>query len=60
MSDPGKEYWKLNGGLFIFRERLYFLPWLLRREVVRLNHDDPLSGHLGFARSLALMQRNYY
>ncbi len=60
MSDPEKEYWRLQEGLLLFRGRLYVPPGLLRREVVRLNHDDPLAGHFGFARTLALIQRKYY
>ena len=60
MSDPEKEYWKLQDSLLLFRGRLYVPPGLLRREVVRLNHDDPLAGHFGFARTLAFIQRKYY
>ena len=60
MSDPEKEYWRLQEGLLLFRGRLYVPPGLLRREVVRLNHDDSLAGHFGFARTLALIQRKYY
>lgn len=60
MSDPEKEYWALQEGLILFRERLYIPPGLLRREVVRLNHDDPLGGNFRFARILGLIQRKYY
>lgn len=60
MSDPEKEYWKMQDGLLLFRERLYVPPGLLRREVIQLNHDDPLTGHFGFARTLAFIQRKYY
>ena len=30
ISDPEKEYGRLQEGLFLFRERLYILPGLLR------------------------------
>ncbi len=59
MSDLEKEYWNLQKSLLLFRGRLYVPPWLLRREVVRLNHDDPLAEHFGFACTLTLIQQKY-
>ena len=32
----------------------------MRREAVRLNHDDPLAGHFGYLRTLELVSRKYY
>ena len=39
---------------------MYVSPGLFHREVVRLNHDDPLAGHFKFAHTLILIQRKYY
>ncbi len=58
--DTEKEYWELQEGLLLFRERLYIPPGLLCRKVIRWNHNDPLTGHFGFPRTLALIQRKYY
>ena len=55
MSDLEKEYWRLQEGLLLFKGRLYVPPGLLCREVVRLNHDDPLARHFRFACTLALI-----
>ena len=60
MSDPEKANWTLRDRLLLFKNKLYVPPGLLRREVVRRNHDDPLAGHFGFARTLTLIQREYY
>lgn len=45
MSDPEKEYLRLQEGLFLFRVRLYIQPSLLCEEVIYLNHDYPLADH---------------
>ena len=60
MSDPEKEYWRLQEVLLLFRGRLYVPLGLLHQEVARLNHDDPLGRHFGFARILAPIQQKYY
>ena len=46
--------------LLLYKNRLYIPPSLLRRESLRLNHDDPLAGHFGYARTLELLRRKYY
>ena len=55
MSDYEKECWRLQKGLLLIRRRLYIPLWLFCQEVVRLNYDDPLARHFGFARILALI-----
>ena len=59
MSEPERAYWTLQDGLLLFKNKLYVPPGLLRREIVRLNHDDPLAGHCGFACTLTLIQQKY-
>jgi len=44
-----------------YRDRIY-LPQggAVRTQVLRSHHDDPLAGHFGAKKTLALIQRKYY
>lgn len=39
---------------------LIVVPPSLRNEILQASHDEPTSGHLGIARTLARIQENYY
>jgi len=32
----------------------------VRAEILTINHDDPIAGHFGVAKTLELVQRKYY
>ena len=60
MPDPEESEWQLKDDLLCFKGKLYVPPGVLRREAVRLNHDDPHAGHFGYLRTLELIRRKYY
>jgi hypothetical protein len=54
------EKWGLiKGNLLQFGDSLY-VPEGARIEVMQHCHDDPLAGHYGFARTLELVQREFW
>jgi hypothetical protein len=37
-----------------------YVPYSLHLDVLRMYHDDPLTGHFGIAKTLELLSRNYW
>lgn len=60
MPDPEESEWQLKDDLLCFKSKLYVPTGVLRREAVRLNHDDPHAGHFGYLRTLELIRWKYY
>ncbi len=60
LPDSEESEWQLKDGLLVFKDILYVLPGVLRREAVRFNHDNPLAGHFGYLRTLELVRRKYH
>jgi transposase InsO family protein len=52
--------WDCKDGEWTFRGKTYVPGGAPRIEVLRQCHDDPLSGHFGFERTLELVKRAYY
>ena len=52
--------WHISDELLCYENRWYLPPGLLRREILRLHHDDPFAGHFAFDRTLDLVRRKYY
>jgi len=52
--------WQEADGCLWYERSLYVPEGKLRIEVLRNGHDDPLSGHFGFERTLEQIQRLYY
>ena len=65
LSESSDQLWSVtpNGphGLLCRRGKIV-IPDVaaLRRELLRIHHDDPLSGHFGHRRTLELLSRHYY
>ena len=57
----GRVAWREYEGILHFDGKLYVPPeGGARAEVLWSNHDDPLAGHFGYARTLELIWRKYY
>ena len=57
----GRVAWHEHEGILHFDGKLYVPPeGGACAEVLWSNHDDPLMGHFGYARTLELIQRKYY
>ena len=55
------EEWAEEQGLILFRGKVYVpLDIELRKEIVRLHHNTPISGHPGRWKTLELVMRNYW
>ena len=53
--------WREHEGILHFDGKLYVPPeGGTCAEVLWSNHDDPLTGHFGYARTLELIRRKYY
>jgi hypothetical protein len=52
--------WEMHDNVAWFRGRAYVPEGPTRIAILQECHDDPLSGHFGFARTLELAQRNFY
>jgi transposase InsO family protein len=61
-SDDGPEVgkWKMENGILHFEGRYYIPSGLLRRELLKQNHDDPHAGHFGYEKTLELLRRKYW
>ena len=44
--------------VLIYKEKIYLLEEYIK-EVISNHHDDPQHGHLGVARTMELIARNY-
>ena len=55
-----KTLWSWDDGLLLYNNLIY-VPEddVLRLELMRMHHDDPLAGHYGIAKTLELLSRNY-
>jgi len=54
-----RKYHILDSGLLGTKEGRIFVPRGLRKEVLQLNHDHMLAGHLGIAKTIARIQDRY-
>ncbi len=54
--------WKLSKDGLLRKGAALYVPGspALRAEILAINHDDPYSGHFGFARTLELVRRKYF
>ena len=53
--------WREHESILYFDGKLYVPPERgACAEVLWSNHDNPLMGHFGYARTLELIQRKYY
>jgi transposase InsO family protein len=52
--------WRLEEAVWRRQGRLYIPEGPLRLEVMKTCHDDPLSGHFGFDRTLELVKRAHF
>ena len=52
--------WQIQNDQLLYKDRLYIQLGLLHRESLWLNHDEPLTGHFGYARTWKLFCRKYY
>ena len=61
-ENPLPAPWSLqDNGLLLHDNLVYVLQdAVLRVELMRMHHDDPLAGHYGEAKTLELLSRNYY
>ena len=59
-SDLKPRFSILPNGLLATAKGQVVVPSSLRKEVLRLNHDHCLAGHLGINKSLARIQERYY
>ncbi len=60
LPDPEESEWQLKDGLFVFKDKLYVQPGVLRCEAVGLNHDNPLAGHFGYLCTFELVRQKYH
>src|SRR3954469_1395505 len=57
----GKEDWTEKDGLVTWRDQIYIpLNLGLRLEIIKLNHDHPLAGHLGRDKTKELVGHDYW
>ena len=58
-----KSKWKVNSGLLLFtgadQLRIY-VPTAMRNELIKEHHDNSISGHFGWRKVYAALQRWYY
>lgn len=55
------EGWSREGGLILWRGRIYVPPdRALREEIIRLHHDTPTAGHPGRFKTAELILRTYW
>ena len=59
-EDTGENQWRIEDKILCFKGKWYIPHGLLRRELLRQNHDDPNAGHFGYARTLELLRRKYW
>ena len=60
---PGMDHWSLDPkGIVLFKNRFYIPSGeKLKSELLRLHHDDPITGgHFGRARTIETISRKYY
>src|ERR1700744_4667113 len=51
--------WELRDGLIFYQKRIY-VPVSLWKEVVKLYHDTPITGHPGISKLTLMIQKEYF
>ena len=49
-----------SSGLLRYKDRIYLPQRVVRAQILRSHHDDPLAGHFGAKKTVRLIQRKYY
>jgi hypothetical protein len=52
--------WKLKNDILYFEERYYIFSSLLRRKLLKQNHDDSHANHFEYEKTLELLRRKYW
>ncbi len=58
--DSEKEKWKMKNDILHFEEKYYILASLLRRKLLKQNHDDSHAKHFEYEKILELLRRKYW
>ncbi len=59
-DDSKVDKWKIKNDILHFEEKYYILSNLLRRELLKQNHDDFHANHFEYEKILELLRRKYW